>query len=392
RPFDAGRQGEDRERAEERLRVVAPAEEVDGALEAVARDASLEVRALGPLAREDEDRRGARRLPAHAEPGERLDDDVVSLVPLEAADAADDRRVGGEAEGGAEAAVVRARAEAGGVDAVQDDADRRARRDDLLPAQVVGERLRDGDDHVGPARRAGVEEAAAPRVGLGAAVVRVDDERDAGGARRPGGLEPDAAMGVDDVGPDRPDPLDQGARPDDRVAGLRSEEVERRMAVEPLGEAPEVLEAEDVDVEAGPVGTADDVGEEALHPAVVDVLDHVEHADPGGRGVAGSGREESGAAGGFDHACASACRGFAEAATVSTASRRRRASMSQWKRCSTALRPARAQRRRRSGSASRVRAWARDAGSLARAISPHPVSVTMRRTGAMSDAGTASPA
>src|SRR5690606_2597588 len=115
RPFDAGRQGEDRERAEERLRVVAPAEEMDGALAAVARGASRDVRAPRPRRREDEDRGGARRLRAHAETGERLDDDVVSLVPLEAADAADDRRVGGEAEGGAEAAVVRARAEAGGV-------------------------------------------------------------------------------------------------------------------------------------------------------------------------------------------------------------------------------------------------------------------------------------
>src|SRR5690606_2772256 len=131
-----------------------------GALEAVVCDASLEVRALGTLAGEDEDRRGAGRVPAPAEPGGRLDDDVVPLGPLEAADAADDRRVESEAVGGAEAAVVRTRAEAVGVGAVQDDADRRARRDDLPPAEVVGERLGDGDDDVGPARRAGIEEAA----------------------------------------------------------------------------------------------------------------------------------------------------------------------------------------------------------------------------------------
>src|SRR5690606_8716738 len=47
RALDAGCKGEDRERGEERLRVAAPAEEVDGTGEAVVRNASLEVRALG---------------------------------------------------------------------------------------------------------------------------------------------------------------------------------------------------------------------------------------------------------------------------------------------------------------------------------------------------------
>jgi hypothetical protein len=47
---------------------------------------------------------------------------------------------------------------------------------------------------------------------------------------------------------------------------------------EALGEAAEVLEHQDVTLESLPVDTPNDIRDQALHPAVVQALNHMEHA------------------------------------------------------------------------------------------------------------------
>src|SRR6185437_6537771 len=132
---------------------------------------------------------------------------------------------------------------------------------------------------VDAARGASVDHAMRPRIRIPAPVVGVDLIRYAGHGGGEARLVQHATVQMRDI---RTDPLElvgETARIQHRPAWHRVGDVKCRQAFEPFAEVTHVSKREHVQLESGWIGALHHLGDEALHAAVVEIVDDVYDTD-----------------------------------------------------------------------------------------------------------------
>jgi hypothetical protein len=85
-------------------------------------------------------------------------------------------------------------------------------------------------------------------------------------------------MSVNDVWFDARNLTGESTWPKHGPASHRRGEMELSYLSQPLGEAPQILECEDMAIESRAIEAAHDIGEETFHPAIVQILNDMKDA------------------------------------------------------------------------------------------------------------------
>src|SRR6185312_15662337 len=274
--FAVRRHAEQRERGRDSLDVAAPSEKVYGFGDPQCGRGLLEQLPLAAVT--DENQNGFRqRGPVRAQPCECVDHHAIALDRLEPADASDHGDVRRDSDLGTKICIVVARNVALGIDAVRDDTDARGvrhERDEML-FEAIGYR----NYCVDAARGAFVDHAMRPRVRIPASVVSVDLIRYAGHRGGEARLVQHTTVQMRNIRRDHLELAREPAGVQHRPAWHGVGDVKRRQAFEPFAEVTHVSQREHVQLEAGRIGALHHLGDEALHTAVVEIVDDVYDAD-----------------------------------------------------------------------------------------------------------------